>query len=1050
MNEAAGHRPDFIYPGGSPLMHPPLQLNSSRMYGFYVRGTLERLQATVDQTLSAVAGGTMRFRVLSPFVLLTFTQVQHAQSSWPSDAAKGWGEETDIVTWVMVGQVLDGQPGVSRVFFYPCHIWVDDCMALINGRELFGYPKYECEYTMPAEGEAATRFTLAAKGFQPFSPDSRLQMHPLLEVTASTQNGVHRELDGLPELIEQALELLAANLPGFLALDAAGWAQVAQMLRSPDVAQIFLKQLPDACGIKAVYQALIAALARVRTVRRVQLLGDDYTCTLHPFASFPLDQTLGLALGPQPAILPFHLDMDFEVTAGEELYDNSRVAPKKIAILGGGVAAMTAAFYLTDQPGWKNRYDITVYQMGWRLGGKGASGRNAALGQRIEEHGLHIWFGFYANAFKTIQRAYALLDRPDGAPLRTWQDAFKPQHFITLAEQVKGDWRLWPVETPPMPGEPDQGDETIGLWQIVQVGYEWIKQWLGELRHAHLPAHSTPALEADTHPGSWLHALAAHVEHDALKLCADVGVAFDALQRFSADLPAALRDHHADHHRLQSSALKCVRVWLHTRFDALLRDSGIGDELRRLYICADLGLTSIIGMIEDEVLTKGFDVINGEDFQAWLTRHGANPTITVQSAPVVGFYDLVFAYDDGNFKRPDIEAGTMLRGMLRVGFGYHGAIMWKMQAGMGDTVFTPFYQLLQERGVNFEFFHKVDELVPDAAGGQVGQIRMTRQVALAPTRPRYDPLVDVKGLASWPSTPLYDQIDAPQAALLREHGVNLESNWSDWPQVYEQAFGQPLPTRTLTLGRDFDQVIFGISAASVEQLCPQLVARSPAMQASCQHVQAVATQAYQVWLDQDLAQLGWTLCAPDGQEPVLSAFSEPFDTWAPMDQLLCRESWPPAIAPKNVSYFCSALPVGSYPPYSDHGFPALMAGKVKAAAIEQLQRRIGTLWPKAVDAGGFKWQWLVDPANAHGVARFDSQYWRANIDPSERYVLSVVGSSQYRLDTHGTGFANLYVTGDWIRTGLNAGCVEAATMAGMQTARAICGHPALIVGEKDV
>ena len=69
--------------------------------------------------------------------------------------------------------------------------------------------------------------------------------------------------------------------------------------------------------------------------------------------------------------------------------------PEKIAILGTGVAALTSAFYLTDQPNWQEKYDITVYQMGWRAGGKGASGCNAEYGERIEEHGLHIWFGFY-------------------------------------------------------------------------------------------------------------------------------------------------------------------------------------------------------------------------------------------------------------------------------------------------------------------------------------------------------------------------------------------------------------------------------------------------------------------------------------------------------------------------------------------------------------------------------------------------------------------------------------------------------------------------------
>ena len=43
---------------------------------------------------------------------------------------------------------------------------------------------------------------------------------------------------------------------------------------------------------------------------------------------------------------------------------------QKIAILGGGVGAMTAAWSLTSVPDWQDRYEITVYQMGWRLGGR--------------------------------------------------------------------------------------------------------------------------------------------------------------------------------------------------------------------------------------------------------------------------------------------------------------------------------------------------------------------------------------------------------------------------------------------------------------------------------------------------------------------------------------------------------------------------------------------------------------------------------------------------------------------------------------------------------
>ena len=63
----------------------------------------------------------------------------------------------------------------------------------------------------------------------------------------------------------------------------------------------------------------------------------------------------------------------------------------KVAILGGGVGGMTAAFELTATPELRERYDVTLYQLGWRLGGKGASGRNARAHDRIEEHGLHVW-----------------------------------------------------------------------------------------------------------------------------------------------------------------------------------------------------------------------------------------------------------------------------------------------------------------------------------------------------------------------------------------------------------------------------------------------------------------------------------------------------------------------------------------------------------------------------------------------------------------------------------------------------------------------------------
>ena len=54
----------------------------------------------------------------------------------------------------------------------------------------------------------------------------------------------------------------------------------------------------------------------------------------------------------------------------------------KVAVLGGGMGAMSAALALTEIDPKGEKYDITVHQLGWRLGGKTASGRNPEYGQR--------------------------------------------------------------------------------------------------------------------------------------------------------------------------------------------------------------------------------------------------------------------------------------------------------------------------------------------------------------------------------------------------------------------------------------------------------------------------------------------------------------------------------------------------------------------------------------------------------------------------------------------------------------------------------------------
>src|SRR4051794_28924317 len=130
---------------------------------------------------------------------------------------------------------------------------------------------------------------------------------------------------------------------------------------------------------------------------------------------------------------------------------------RRVAILGGGQAALTAALQLTD-PANPDPAEVTLYQLGWRLGGKGATGRATHGPPRIMEHGLHEWFGFYENSFRQIRAVYAELARPPEAPLATWEQAFVGTDTGFLVEWCEGSPLLWKTTYMTLPGAPGDGE----------------------------------------------------------------------------------------------------------------------------------------------------------------------------------------------------------------------------------------------------------------------------------------------------------------------------------------------------------------------------------------------------------------------------------------------------------------------------------------------------------------------------------------------------------------------------------------------------------------
>lgn len=668
----------------------------------------------------------------------------------------------------------------------------------------------------------------------------------------------------------------------------------------------------------------------------------------------------------------------------------------KVAILGGGMAGLSAAWRLSE-PGWRDRFDsITVYQRGWRLGGKGASSRGQY--DRIEEHGLHIWLGSYENAFALLRECYAEIDRdrtaPD-APIRSWDQALTPADELGIADRWGAGWSVWPgkfSQNADLPGEPDADGRDITVVSFVQRALELVLDFSDSLA-GDLPETAGPHAPV----GERLRRLSAMVQRGARN-------ALNAVSEPTA--PQSIRD-------ILDHPLDSIRAAV---------DYENRPDHRRFWLLLSLLTATARGLVADSLLTDpaGFRSINDEEYGDWLLRHGAHPDV-LDFALVRGLYDMVFGFQDGDCDRPAFAAGlaVLLTGIAL--FQYKGAFFWKMTAGMGDVVIAPMYQALRNRGVDFEFFHRVDGLHLDARRTRVEAISIGRQTTLAEGVESYDPLTVVDGLPVFPDAPLQEQLSHYEGPL----------------RAFESYFAERDDAESLTLRRgvDFDHVVLAASLGMVELICPELIADRPEWRDMTVNVKTVATQAFQLWIKEDEASLGWTRPGV-----TTSGYVAPFDTWASMPQTLWAENWPVGDKPKSVAYFCGVLDA-PWPPAEDPAtYTARFRRRVLDTATDYLDRHVGLYLPGAADQDGFAWQLLCGSEGLRGAAAVETQHVSVNIDPSDRYVQSLPGSDKYRLRSDESGYDNLVLAGDWTDSGMNAGCIEAAVMSGLEAANALLGR----------
>lgn len=709
----------------------------------------------------------------------------------------------------------------------------------------------------------------------------------------------------------------------------------------------------------------------------------------------------------------------------------------RVAIVGGGCSGVSAAWQLSN-PALKGRYDIHLYEKDWRLGGKGASGRDA--NGRIIEHGLHLWLGFYENAFRMVRECYGEIAKwsaEEHAARRLthyrFEDAFVPEPHIGVGIASRDRpctpyVDAWSGIFAPMPGTPgDPIDEDTNPFTVAS----YLTRCFMLLKSLSQSVMGGPAEAAPGGTGGRRSKLDealdradagrkadAMMDHLTRSVRSGLLAGAGGLEQVFRYLEQWARRTREETNVAESSlrVLEAVARQVHKQAGDL---TTMDPALRTRMEVIDIVMTIALGLYRDRVMFEesGLDAINHMDYRDWLRKHGATEK-ALDSQFISGIYDLTFAYRRGDRRKPSLAAGVALRGALRMFFTYRGSMFWRMRSGMGDAVFAPLYHVLRDRGVQFHFMHSLQGLSVKRVDGADLVEEMTFGV-----REPQEPLLDEQ--QCWRAVEPRWQAGAPEVRLRGQHF---------------DAVILALPIEALRELMDGEQTVWLADEATLAEGKQDKTELRKALpldwRKAMRYLTTAATHSAQVWMRADLESMGW-----ERGSTVLTAIDKPFQTWADMSHTLAaEEAWRKrqkrTLAKdqqaESVFYLCGVVPETR-----------------KAETAERMQildKDSDDAIRKTLEAVLPKLQ--VHPETQEIMGLAESVYV-ANVESSGRYTLSEPGTVRYRLSPLDPAISNLALAGDWTACGLDAGCVESAVMSGMLAAHAITGdEPALdsIVG----
>lgn len=426
----------------------------TRLWGFVLPASLHRLEQLCQRHLNRDPGGHIGYLPLAPLVLLTFAATDLPIGKRAPVRRLRRSVECEAALWVAVRR----RGAIAPLMFAP-YVFTNDPLEAVEGRELYGLPK---EIAFLRQTDWPRRFAVQGYVIDRMHPKAVGHWGDILSVRQLEAG--HSSARRWPDIGSATRDLHAvlrerSSLPISSILDNF-WPPHGMLVQ--------LKQFPDCADSRySCYSAIVEAQSRVTHVADGGLLDGEYELSIADVASHPLTEDLGLQDGSR-ALLAYEMHCNVELVGAREvlraavpplpslswpssvvqsmaavpqrildfgahalrqlaeavmppplneqeiLLPNPPPRPKRrenIAILGGGVGAVAAAFALTSEESWQERYKITVYQAGWRLTGSGLN--PSAAPQHPKDHGPYSWAGFHENSTRMMRQCLDALPSGD-------------------------------------------------------------------------------------------------------------------------------------------------------------------------------------------------------------------------------------------------------------------------------------------------------------------------------------------------------------------------------------------------------------------------------------------------------------------------------------------------------------------------------------------------------------------------------------------------------------------------------------------------------------